>query len=75
MMALSTATCAVAMGFLLVNCQDSQSATCDSVNGSSLFETALRCAEEGYTTAQYYVGYMYHSGEGTPENFAEAVSS
>ena len=43
-----------------------------SVSGQD-FEETKRLAEQGDATAQYNLGSMYRTGEGVPENDAEAV--
>ena len=40
---------------------------------ASDFEETMRLAEQGDAIAQYNLGVMYTTGEGVPENDAEAV--
>jgi TPR repeat protein len=37
------------------------------------FEKTFKAAEQGDAEAQYNVGLMYHTGEGIPQNYTEAV--
>jgi TPR repeat protein len=45
---------------------------CQGVDASSLFETVLRCADQGHAFAQFSLGFMYVLGEGVPEDLVLA---
>jgi hypothetical protein len=58
-----------------VDAQGTPSDFCADINGLSPLEDLRSCAEQGYVDAQYNLGVMYDTGEGVPEDYAEAAAS
>ncbi len=53
--------------------QDSLSVSCAGVNFRWPLEDLLPCVEQGFAQAQYSLGLKYATGNGVPEDDAEAV--
>ena len=69
-MNLLRATGVLAVGLfplLLVGCRESPP-DCPNVDSSSLFETVLRCADQGNAFAQFSLGFMYATGDDLPQD-------
>ena len=67
-------TLLLVLALIAVGCADAgQSAFCESLSLESLLEDLRICAEQGDATAQNNLGVRYASGEGVPEDDAEAV--
>ena len=62
-------TLLIALALIAVGCADAgQSAFCASLSQESSFEDVLPCAEQGNANAQYYLGFMYWTGQFVPED-------
>ena len=62
------------LALIAAGCADAgQSALCEGLSDESPLEDLRRCAEQGYANAQYNLGFMYDTGDGVPEDDAEAV--
>ena len=58
---------------LLVVCSIVSCAPSSEDGGSRLFQEQFKAAEQGQAEAQYSLGFMYHKGEGVPQDAVEAV--
>ena len=56
-----------------VDAQVTPSASCAGISPSAALEDVRSCAEQGYAVAQNSLGWMYATGEGVPEDYAEAA--
>ena len=56
-----------------IDAQVTPSTSCADIKGLSPLEDLRSCGEQGYAQAQYYLGAMYATGTGVPEDKAEAV--
>ena len=56
-----------------VDAQVTPSASCADISPSSALEDVRSCAEQGYAVAQTRLGRMHATGEGVPEDYAEAI--